>query len=179
MKDHLNRRDFLKLSGSGVLAFSTLSSRTVNAADQASPAKKRSLKKAIMFGTVRLKDSNDRELSVLEKFKVLKEAGFEGVEPNGGMNQDEVLKARDEVGFGIPSVCCHTHWGRPLSDPNPAYREQGLEGLKISLRDAKRYGASSVLLVPAVVTKNVCTRMPINVPKRKFAKRCRLLKNSA
>jgi len=42
-----------------------------------------------------------------------------------------------------------------VSDPDPAVRGAGLEGLKQSLRDAKRYGASSVLFVPAVVKKEV------------------------
>src|SRR5439155_13198554 len=42
-----------------------------------------------------------------------------------------------------------------VSDPNPKVREEGLEGLKQALRDAKRYGASSVLFVPAVVNKQV------------------------
>ena len=59
------------------------------------------------------------------------------------------------TGLKAGSVCCHTHWAKPLSDPNPAVREVGVEGLKLSLRDAKAYGASSVLLVPAVVKKDV------------------------
>src|SRR5207302_10923260 len=42
-----------------------------------------------------------------------------------------------------------------LSDPDPAVRKAGLDGLIQSLRDAKAYGASSVLLVPGVVNKNV------------------------
>jgi hypothetical protein len=31
--------------------------------------------------------------SVLEKYRVMKEAGFEGVEPMGGMDREEVLAA--------------------------------------------------------------------------------------
>ena len=53
------------------------------------------------------------------------------------------------------SVCCHTHWAKPLSDPHPAVRGVGVEGLKQSLKDAHRYGAPSVLLVPAVVNEKV------------------------
>jgi hexulose-6-phosphate isomerase len=71
------------------------------------------------------------------------------------MNQEDVLRARDETGLVIPSVCGKHHWGKPLSDPNPTVREEGLEALKQTLRDAKRYGATSVLLVPAVVNKDV------------------------
>ena len=102
-----------------------------------------------MYATVGLKGS------VLEKFKALKEAGFEGVEPMSHMNQDEVVKALEENGLKAASVCCSTHWNKPVSDPDPAVREEGLNGLKQALRDARRYGASSVLFVAAVVKKEV------------------------
>src|SRR5207253_4337134 len=85
----------------------------------------------------------------------IKEAGFEGVEMMSHMDQEEVLRARDAAGLVIPSVCGAEHWAKPLSHPDPKVREQGLEALKQSLRDAKRYGASSVLLVAAVVNKQV------------------------
>ena len=107
------------------------------------------LRKAIMWGTVGVKGS------VLEKMRAVKEAGFEGVEPGGGMDQDEVVRALEATGLEAASVCCHTHWQMPLSDPNPATRAIGLGGLQQSLRDAKRYGAGSVLLVPAVVNERV------------------------
>jgi len=102
-----------------------------------------------MYETIRLKGS------VHEKFQAVKAAGFEGIEPMGGMDQAEVFKARDDSGLHCPSVCCHTHWQKPITDPDPAVREIGLNGLRQSLRDAKAYGASSVLFVPAVVCKQV------------------------
>jgi len=102
-----------------------------------------------MWGTVGVPGS------VLEKMKAIKEAGFEGVEMNSHMDQEEVLRARDQTGLVIPSVCGIHHWNKPLSDSDPKVRAAGLEALQQTLRDAKRYGASSVLLVPAVVTKQV------------------------
>ena len=66
-----------------------------------------------------------------------------------------MLKARDETGLVIPSVCCGPHWTHPLSDPDPTVPAKGLAGLETALRDAKAYGATSVLLVPAVVTEQV------------------------
>ena len=127
------RRDFLKLSAT-IAAATALPPLTLKAAEGATAASrtKRNIKKAIMWGTVGVKGS------VLEKMQLVKEAGFEGVEPNGGMDQDEVVKAMDATGLKAASVCCHTHWAKPLSDPNPAARDVGLEGLKLSLRDAKR-----------------------------------------
>jgi hexulose-6-phosphate isomerase len=91
----------------------------------------------------------------MDKFKMIRDAGFDGVEPLGSMDRDEVLKARDATGLQIPSVCDAVHWLKPLSDPNPTARAVGLEGLKTALQDSKTYGGSSVLLVPGTVNKDV------------------------
>jgi len=144
----LPRREFLKTSA-GALALAAFSPRAFAAEEPSNPGAKRPIRKAIMWGTVGVKGS------VAEKMKAVKAAGFEGVEMNSHMDQDEVLRARDDNGLVIPSVCGTQHWGKPLSDPNPKVREEGLEALKQTLRDAKRYGASSVLLVPGVVNREV------------------------
>jgi hexulose-6-phosphate isomerase len=141
MNELLHRRGFLKIGG--LLSAAALASAGSLAAD--AQAKKRSLKKAIMYATIGYKGS------VLEKFKAVRAAGFEGVEPMSHMNQDEVVKALEETGLKAASVCCNTHWGKPLSSPDAGVRQEGLEGLLIALRDAKRYGATSVLLVPGRV----------------------------
>ncbi|MEO6036421.1 MAG: sugar phosphate isomerase/epimerase family protein [Verrucomicrobiota bacterium] len=145
MTTNHNRREFLKVSG-GALALAALSP-TAFAEEPA--VSKRGLKKGIMFATVGLPGST------LEKFKAIKEAGFAGVEAMSHMDADEVLKARDEAGLQIPSVCCSTHWKENLASPDPAERERGLAGLKQTLQDAKKYGASSVLFVCAVVNKEI------------------------
>ena len=148
MKTDLNRRDFLRVGGSA-LAFATLPAGSSAAAESASAPRKRKIKKAIMYATVGLKGS------VLEKFTAIKEAGFEGVEPMSHMDQDDVMKALEATGLKAASTCCNTHWNKPVSHPDPQVRAAGVEGLKQALRDAKRYGASSVLFVPAVVNKEV------------------------
>ena len=134
------------MTSAGALALAA-SAPGAFAAETAAP--KRAIKKGIMWGTVGVKGS------VLEKMKAIKEAGFEGTEMMSHMDQDEVLRARDASGLAIPSVCGRDHWEKPLSHPDPKVRAEGLEALKQTLRDAKRYGASSVLLVPAVVTKEI------------------------
>ena len=102
-----------------------------------------------MYSTIGVKGS------VLEKFRAMKEAGFEGVEPMGAMNRDEVIAAFKETGLKAASVCDHIHWVKPLSAPDEATRQLGLDGLIHSLHDAKAYGASSVLLVPGVARNGV------------------------
>ena len=115
----------------------------------ASAAPNRKLRKAIMHSTIGVKGP------VLEKYRVMKEAGFEGVEPLGGMNQEEVLAALKETGLQAASVCCHTHWDKPLSAPDEAARKIGFDGFVQSLHDAKAYGATCVLLVPGVARDGV------------------------
>src|SRR4030081_3644862 len=136
------RRDFLRTTGAAIAL--AAAAPQIFAGEN-----KRPIKKAIMWATVGLKGS------VLEKMKAIKAAGFDGTEMMSHMDADEVLRARDETGLVIPSVCGAHHWGKPLSDPDPKVREEGLEALKQTLREAKRYGASSVLLVPAVVNQRV------------------------
>src|SRR6266487_5215505 len=145
-----SRRGFLKLSAAvSTLAALAPAALKVSESDAAAPVRKRDLRKAIMGATIGL------EGSLVEKYKTLKEAGFEGVEPMSHMKQDEVLEALEKSGLKAASVCCATHWNETLSHPNQDTRDRGLDGLKQALRDASRYGATSVLLVPGVVNKEV------------------------
>src|SRR5215471_16116847 len=137
----MNRRSFLRLAMCGAAA--------VAFAPVVTAGLKRNLRKAIMYSTIGLKGS------VLEKFRAVKEAGFEGVEPMGGMNRDEVLAAFKETGLEAASVCDHIHWVKPLSAPDEATRKLGFDGLLQSLQDAHTYGAGSVLLVPGVARDGV------------------------
>lgn len=138
----MNRRSFLKLTLAGAAATATF-------APAASAAPKRNLRKAIMYSTIGVKGS------VLEKFRAMKEAGFDGVEPMGGMDREEVLAAFKETGLKAASVCDHIHWEKPLSAPDEATRKIGLDGLLQSLQDAHAYGATSVLLVPGIARNGV------------------------
>ena len=138
MMIRMNRREFL--SAGAALALNQIGKAST---------RKRDIRTAIMFETVKV------DGPVMAKFQAVKAAGFEGIEPSSHMNQADVLDALKSTGLAAASVCCSTHWKKPLSDPDPAVREEGLNGLRQALHDAKAYGASSVLLVPAVVNKQV------------------------
>jgi len=155
---NMNRRNFMAGSAAfGALAFAG----SLNAADA---PKKRAIRKAIMYSTIGVKGT------LMEKFQAVKAAGFEGVEAMSHHDQDEVMKAKDATGLEVPSVCGQHHWARPLTDPNPSVREQGLEALKQCLKDAKRYGSASVLLVPGVVNKNVSYQEAYNRSQEQIRK---------
>ena len=166
MNTTFSRRHFLQSSSLATLAM--LSPAALPAAE----GKQRELKKAIMWGTVGVKGS------IMEKMQMVKAAGFEGVEPNSHMNQEEVIAAMKATGLKAASVCCGTHWNLTLSDPNEERRAKGLEGLLQSLRDAKAYGATSVLLVPGVarggVTYDQCFERSVEQIKKAVptAKEC-------
>jgi L-ribulose-5-phosphate 3-epimerase len=150
--EQVDRRDFLRTVGKTVaatgLVAGALGSRTSSAlaVQTPSPVFKKSLKLGMVQG----------DMSILEKFKLLKEVGFDGVEPDAPSDKrDEIIAARDATGLVINGVVHATHWREPLSDPDPAVRRRGLEALRGALRDAKAFGATSVLLVPAVVKKEI------------------------
>ena len=146
MKSQLKRRDFLEIATTGAaVAFQSIDQGLA----KVPPAS--SFKKAVKFQMI------GEELSVLEKFKLIKTLGFDGIEmlsPND-FDQKEVLEARDQSGLPIHGVIDSVHWRKPLSDPNPKVRAEGVEALKVAISDAKAYGGSTVLLVPAVVNKEV------------------------
>jgi hexulose-6-phosphate isomerase len=135
----MNRRTFLKVTAATAAFLPS----------GLAAAPKRNLHKAIMYSTIGMKGT------VLEKFRAMKDAGFEGVEPMGAMDRGDVLAALKATGLQAASVCCHTHWAKPLSAPDEATRKFGLDGLLHSLRDAQAYGAGSVLLVPGVARNGV------------------------
>jgi L-ribulose-5-phosphate 3-epimerase len=141
----MNRRHFLT-AGAIALASASL------AQEPAAP-KKRSLKKAVNLGMAKA----EKGTSVLDRFKMIQDAGFDGVELNRPDAEplDAILQARDATGLKIANVICSTHWGKPLSHPDPAVREQGMKGLRLALHEAGELGCPTVLLVPAVVNQEV------------------------
>ncbi len=141
----LNRRNFIKRSGAAIAVAALAPGLR---ADET--PKKRDLKKAFMMNAFPEK----KGLSWMDKFKLLKEAGFEGAEPPSHLDQKEILAARDATGLIIPSVVAG-EYTRPLSDDSAAKRAEAVEGLKQALRDAKAYGATSVLCVSGRVTASI------------------------
>ncbi|MDR3194842.1 MAG: sugar phosphate isomerase/epimerase [Tannerella sp.] len=109
------------------------------------PATEATFRKSIMWGTVGM------EGSVLEKCKAIKAAGYAGIEPDSHMNRQEVLDALKATGLVASSVCCSTHWRKQLSDPDPAVRAEGIEGVRVAMEDAGAYGTDAVLVVPGKV----------------------------
>jgi L-ribulose-5-phosphate 3-epimerase len=92
--------------------------------------------------------------TVLEKFLLLKELGYDGVELDspGGIDKTEAVEAIQKSGLLVDGIVDSTHWKIRHSDPDPNVRAEALKNLETALRDAKRVGAGTVLLVPGKVT---------------------------
>ena len=114
-------------------------------------SRERDIKRAVKIGMV------GEGASLRDKFQLLVDLGFAGVELDSPseFDSDDVLGARDATGIEIHGVVDSAHWARPLSHPDPEVRAAGREALETALRDAQLYGATTVLLVPAVVNKEV------------------------
>ncbi len=130
----MNRREFLAASAAA-------------AAAPAAPARL-PIAKAVYAGML------PKDLSWTGKFKLARDTGFERVECGTAADQkeaDEIKKAAESAGVRIHSVMNQAHWRYPLSSGDPAAVAKSIEGMETSLRNAKFWGADTVLLVPAVV----------------------------
>ena len=148
-EDRLKRRDFLQQGGAVVAATGLASLGTMNlTADDHRPGKR--FKKAVKIDMVKI------DGSLIDKLKLLKELGFDGVELNspGGPSPEEAAKAQAESGLPVHGAVDSIHWRQRLSDPDPEVRAQGVRGLKTAIEMSKAYGGSSVLLVPGRVTED-------------------------
>lgn len=140
-----DRRTFLKSTAAcGIATFWGSSLMAENKAETP-------FRKAVKIGMVRV------EGTLTDKFKLLKELGFDGVELDspGGPTPDEVAKAKDESGLIVHGVVDSAHWRDTLSAADPEIRAKGVEALKTAIEMSKAYGGTSVLLVPGVVKGDV------------------------
>ncbi len=144
----MKRKEFLKISGAAAVC-SFVSPSII--ASSISKRNKLIIKKSLKFGMIQ------EDLSVMDKFKLLKDIGFDGVEldsPNK-LHKKDILEARDKTGLEIPGTVNSVHWASPLSDPDPKVRAKCVESMKSALRDTKEYGGNTVLLVPGIVNEKI------------------------
>ena len=95
-----------------------------------------------------------RALPYAERFAIARSSGFEAIEMQTIASADEAAEIRDaaaKAGLRIHSVMNSDHWKMPLSSADPAVVSGSVKGMETSMRNAKLWGADTVLLVPAVV----------------------------
>jgi L-ribulose-5-phosphate 3-epimerase len=148
MKTKMNRRHFLHISAAALAAAALAGPKTPVAAAPDDLDIGRHIYKSLKWGMIR------HDGTTLDKFKLLKELGYDGVELDSpdGVDKQEALEASRKTGLPIEGIVNSTHWKVRHSDPDPAIRAQAVKNMETALRDAKFVGADSVLLVPGRVT---------------------------
>ena len=102
-----------------------------------------------------------RQMPVVDRFKLAREAGFEEIECPTTPDEsaaEEIKKAAEASGLRIHSVMNQAHWQFPLSSADPEVVTKSMAGMETSLRNAHLWGADTVLLVPAVVNAQTSYR---------------------
>ncbi len=148
----MNRKNFIK--SAALIAGATVAAPMVGASgivsSNMSTAPKR-LKKGLGYDMIK------EELSLVDKFKLVKDLGYDGIEFNSpvAITVQELLKAKIASGIEIPSVVNKDHWSKPLSDPDASIRQFTIDSVAKSLQEVKELGGDTVLVVPGVVNEKV------------------------
>ena len=145
-KGQFCRRNFLKLAVAGIGA--TLMEKTGLGSENPKGA---SLYKGLKIGML------PKKLSDADKFKLAKRCGFEGIdaEPLGSLEaMREQGALAKEAGVGIHGLV-FGGWDTPFSSLDAKVIAKGLIGMENAMRCANAIGASTVLLVPGIVTEEV------------------------
>lgn len=138
-----DRRTFLKSISAGALSLSAVRNPQSAARDPQS-----AIRKAVLISML------PKELSFADRFKIAREAGFEGIEMQTVTQSEvaaEIHAASKTTGLQIHSVMNMAHWESPLSSDDPQVVNRSVAGMEASLRNAALWGADAVLLVPGVV----------------------------
>jgi len=143
----MNRRDFVRTSALGTSA-TILSQASLSAPLATAHTSAGDLKKAVLITML------PKQMSYFDRFKLAVDVGFEGIEAQtvtDPKEADQIKEASEKAKIRIHSVMNMAHWQHPLSSPNPEDVKKSVEGMETSLRNAKLWGADTVLLVPGVV----------------------------
>lgn len=135
----MTRRDLLVSAGVSGLALSTARQAT---------AARLPIKKGVLYSML------PASMPLKDRFRLAIDCGFEEMECPTMEDQKEaeaVKSAADAVRLRIHSVMNQAHWKYPLSSGDADVVGTSMKGMKTSIRNAKLWGAETVLLVPAVV----------------------------
>ncbi len=140
MKNH-SRRHFLQSASALSLATVPLMANAKNSSATVAPLKGR-LYKTLKFGMISGKGT------LLEKFTMAKEAGFDGVELRATqINREETNKAIAETGLQVDGSVGFNQWKVKHTDPDPTVRAKALEDLLTGIRQTREVGGHSLLVV--------------------------------
>ena len=95
------------------------------------------------------KKSNDRELSLVERLTMAKDAGFDGVDFDeaGSFTEQEAHDAVIESGVFVHNAINHSHWGIRLTSAKADERAKSRTNVEHCIRLSHAAGGNGVLIV--------------------------------
>ena len=148
----LDRRGFLAL-GAGSVAANMSGMRTANAAKMGTariitPPKGKRILLSCKLGMLS-KEVDGRKLSVVERLKMAREAGFDGVDFDQAAEYtpEQARLAVQESGVFVHNAINHAHWSQRLTSAKEQERAQGRANIKHCIRISHAAGGSGVLIV--------------------------------
>ncbi len=139
-----HRRQFLtSVAALGAAATASRSLAFANDATQIQHSTRpRRLLKTIKIGMI------ESDGGLTGKFKLAKEAGFDGIELDSpGFDVDEAKRAIEASGLPVDGTVCSTHWNIRHTSPNAETRAKALTDLQQAIRQTHAVGGHTVLLV--------------------------------
>lgn len=139
----MDRRDFVRLTAGAIGGVAAASSLSRSALAQEGPVWRKAVVSGMLSG----------DLDWAGRFAVAKACGFDGVEMPLIEDLEEcsrVAEAAAAEGIELHSVI-YGGWHAPLSSGDEATVAEGQRTLEAAIREARVIGATTVLLVPAVV----------------------------
>ena len=144
MQDRLiERRRFLKLSAAAAIGPNLLTATIASAKAE----KQNKLYKALLMNML------PKSLSDVEKFRLAKDCGFDGIEA-GPMDDHKAAAERAKIAReeGVPIHSVLYGWWPPFTNRDAKVVGKSIEEMENALRCAQVMGADAVLLVPTRVT---------------------------
>ncbi len=139
----MDRRDFVRLTAGAIGGVAAASSLSRGALAQEGPVWRKAVVSGMLSG----------DLDWAGRFALAKACGFDGVEMPLIEDLEECARLAEAAageGIDLHSVI-YGGWHAPLSSADEATVAEGQRTLEAAIREAKVIGASTVLLVPAVV----------------------------
>ncbi len=147
----LSRRSLLTAGATATVA-AMLPTNSAVAAESAPiitpPAGKRILL-SCKLGMIAKKSPEGNDYTIVERLKLAKEAGFDGVDFDeaGNFTPEQARDAVRESGVFVHNAINHAHWGQRLTSANETERTTGRNNIAHCLRVSHAAGGSGVLIV--------------------------------
>ena len=147
-----DRRSFLTLGagfvGANVSGISTASAAEMGTTSIVTPPEGKRILLSCKLGMLP-KELDGQKLSVVERLRMAREAGFDGVDFDqaGEYTPEEARLAVQESGVFVHNAINHAHWSQRLTSAKEQERAQGRANIEHCIRVSHAAGGSAVLIV--------------------------------